>query len=40
MARAGRVGEQHKQRSEAIGAGQIANEKWLTARSSAPMRER
>ena len=39
-ARAGRVGEQHQQRSEEIGAGQIANEKWLTARQSATMRER
>jgi hypothetical protein len=39
-ARVGRVGEQHEQRSEQIGCGQIANEKWITARQSASMRER
>jgi hypothetical protein len=33
----GRVGEQHAQRSEETGAGQIANEKWLTTRNSATM---
>jgi hypothetical protein len=39
-ARAGRAGAQHEQRSEETGAGQIANAKWITARQSAPMRER
>jgi hypothetical protein len=39
-ARAGRVGAQHEQRSEETGAGQIANEKWLTTRQSGTMRER
>jgi hypothetical protein len=34
------VGEQHEQRSVETGSGHIANEKWLTARQSAPMRER
>jgi hypothetical protein len=38
--RAGCVGAQHQQRSEETSSGQIANEKWLTARGSATMRER
>src|SRR5215831_17052502 len=38
--RAGCVGAQHQQRSEETSSGHIANEKWLTARGSATMRER